>query len=148
MLVAQRLDLTVHPGDGKVELGDLLDQRRSGGLEFGGDRGAHLVRKGLGGAGCQPSSGALDQPAQRVDQPGASPHERTARVDQVQILLALRAAMADGREQLRVAGGEACQFLGVVAVVLALAGGDGSDLARVGDQNLMAETLEQTADPG
>jgi transposase len=36
----------------------------------------------------------------------------------------------------------------VVAVVLALAGGDGPDLARVGHQNLMAETLEQTADPG
>jgi hypothetical protein len=69
-------------------------------------------------------------------------------VDQVEILLALDAAMPDGREQARIVGGEAGQSLGVVAIVLGIGGGDGADLARVGDDGLVAEAFQQTADPG
>jgi len=85
--------MAIHAGDGEVQLRDLLGQRRAGRLKFGRDRSPRLVRKRAGRAGAEPSAGALDQAAQRVDQHGAGAHQRAARVDQVQVLLASRAAL-------------------------------------------------------
>jgi hypothetical protein len=68
-------------------------------------------------------------------------------VDQIKVALSLGAAVTDGRQQTRVMRGESRQLLGIVAVVLTLAGGDGPDLARVGHQHLMAELLQHPADP-
>src|SRR5579872_1019502 len=44
--------------------------------------------------------------------------------------------------------GEACQLLGVVAIVLRFAGSNRLNLAGVGHHHLMPELLEQPTDPG
>ena len=68
-------------------------------------------------------------------------------MNQVQVLLALQAAVLDGVKQLRVESRHPRQLLGIVAVVLALAGGDDRNLARVGHDDLVPLALQQPADP-
>src|ERR1700690_1144882 len=94
------------------------------------------------------AAGALDQATQSVHdhRPGAD--QGAAGMDQVKVALPLRAAVTDGRQQTRIVRGEPRQLLGIVAVVLGLAGGDGADLAGVSYQNLMTKLLQQPADPG
>ena len=69
-------------------------------------------------------------------------------MNQVQVLLALQAAVLDGMKQLRIERRHPRQLLGIVAVVLALAGCDDRDLARVGHDDLVPMALQQPADPG
>jgi len=56
--------------------------------------------------------------------------------------------MLERGEQLGIEGGKAGQFLGVVAVVFRFAAGDGGNLTGIGHDDLMAQSVQQTADPG
>src|SRR3990170_2183812 len=58
-----------------------------------------------------------------------------------------RASMANGGEELGIEAGETGQVLGVGLVCLAGAAEDQPQRARVGDQDLMPELLEQVAGP-
>jgi hypothetical protein len=69
-------------------------------------------------------------------------------MDQIQIHLALLAAMLERRKQIGIVGGKTGQLLGIVTVVLRFAARDGRNLARVGLDHLMAQRGQKTADPG
>src|SRR6185312_4740997 len=70
--------------------------------------------------------------------PALLTRQRVTGPQQVQVLLTLHTAMMDRRQKLRVGSGKARQPLRIVAIVLALAGGNRRDLASVRHDHLMA----------
>jgi hypothetical protein len=112
------------------------------------DSRGHFLRKYFRATGGQSSAGTLDQPAYRIDQHGPSPYQHATGMNQIQILLAFRAAVLDRVQQLGVKGRHSRQLFSIVAIVLAFAGGQRRDLAWVGYDHLVAIALQQSADPG
>ena len=74
-------------------------------------------------------------------------HQRVAGAHHGEVVLTLLAPVADRGEQLRVEAPQPRQPRGVEPVGLALAAGDQRDLARVGDDHLMAEVRHDAAQP-
>ena len=131
-----------------VQLADRLHQRQQRRTQPAGDVVGHLAVKGLGRAGRQRGAAGLDGAAHVVDEQRARAHQRVAGAHHGEVVLALFAAVADRGEQLGVEAPQPRQPLGVEAVGLALAAGDQRDLARVGDDHLVAELRHDTAQPG
>ena len=101
----------------------------------------------LGRARRQRGSAGLDGPAHVVDEQRPRAHQRVAGAHHGEVVLARLAAVADRGEQLRVETPQPRQPLGVEPVGLALAAGDQRDLARVGDDHLVAEVRHEAAQP-
>ena len=100
--------------------------------------------EGLGRARRQRGAAGLDGAAHVVDEQRARAHQRVAGAHHGEVVLALFAAVADRGEQLGVEAPQPRQPLGVMPVGLALAAGNQRDLARVGDNHLVAELRHDT----
>ena len=127
--------------------GDGLNDGEERGLELGRDGGLDPVVEAIGGAGEQARPRALDGTPDVVDEQGAGPDQAVAGADDRQVGLRFRASMANGREELGIEPRQAGQMLSIGFVCLAGVAVDQTQLAGVGNQDLMPELLEQAAGP-
>ena len=147
MGLAQRLDLPPGRRDAHGQLANRLHQRQQRRAQPVGDVVHRLAVKGRGRARRQRVAAGLDGPAHVVDEQRPRSHQRVAGAHHGEIVLTLLAPVADRGEQLRVEAPQPRQPRGVEPVGLALAAGDQRDLARVGDDHLMAKVRHDAAQP-
>jgi hypothetical protein len=148
LLLGQPLKLVFHPADLVGEGGDELEQRPERTAEFERHAGGGGGREGRGRARRQPCAPSFHRAAPVSDEAGARAHQRIAGPQLGEIGLGLDPAVADRLEQRRVEPPEPSQGLGIDPITLAVTAIDPPELARIGDQHLVPEALEQATDPG
>jgi hypothetical protein len=99
-------------------------------------------------AAAQAFAVTLGQPAGRVDQSRACPHQAGARSNHHEIRLRLHAAMLHRIQQLWIDPRQPRQRLRIQPIVFLAALSDQPHLARIGHDHFMSQLAEQATDPG